>query len=185
MAANATSICTAGACSLTCNTGFGNCDGMVANGCEVNLGTDRNNCGACGNVCPGMMVCSSSACTSMPLYHGWMCPIGGCNTSSYDTMVATADGGFYPYNMGDTDACRAWKLAATICTTAPMPYNMPSSTMDWTCPISGGFTDPVFGMFCMVMGQFACSDCQGVCNAMCTHHPLSLRDCMYREVPQL
>ncbi len=65
---NATAACSAGACQVgTCNSGYGNCDGNTANGCETSL-TTISNCGMCGNVCHtfdpnGTSVCSSGACT--------------------------------------------------------------------------------------------------------------------------
>jgi alpha-tubulin suppressor-like RCC1 family protein len=49
--ANAAASCVMGACQLTCNAGFANCDGDPANGCEVNLNSSAGNCGACGNAC--------------------------------------------------------------------------------------------------------------------------------------
>jgi hypothetical protein len=42
--------CAGGAESLFCNDGFANGDGDLESGCEVNLMTDPNNCGALGNV---------------------------------------------------------------------------------------------------------------------------------------
>lgn len=48
------SSCTAGACVVTCDPGYGDCDGNAANGCETF--TDRNpvHCGSCGSSCgPG------------------------------------------------------------------------------------------------------------------------------------
>jgi hypothetical protein len=52
-APNATSSCSSGVCSIMgCGTGFRDCDGAYANGCEAYLATDPNNCGTCGNVCP-------------------------------------------------------------------------------------------------------------------------------------
>ncbi|KAI8471087.1 MAG: hypothetical protein J3K34DRAFT_468555 [Monoraphidium minutum] len=48
-----------------CNAGFANCDGLVANGCEVNLATSAGNCGACGTVCPAATpYCSASTCVA-------------------------------------------------------------------------------------------------------------------------
>jgi len=43
--------CTAGACGFTCEAGWGDCDGVAANGCEVDLATSVANCGACGAAC--------------------------------------------------------------------------------------------------------------------------------------
>jgi hypothetical protein len=31
---------------------YADCNGLFKDGCEVNTGTDVNNCGACGNQCP-------------------------------------------------------------------------------------------------------------------------------------
>ena len=60
---HAVGACAAGACMIgSCNAGFGNCDSNPANGCEVNLQTDTNNCGACGHVCGGTQTCSAGAC---------------------------------------------------------------------------------------------------------------------------
>jgi hypothetical protein len=114
-----------------------------------------------------------------PLYHGWSSPIPGCTTTGWTSTASTADGGSYPYNAGDSNACRAWKLAATICTTQPTAYGYG----DFYCP-SSGFTDPTFGNFCKVSNQYACSDCVGACNATCVYTPLSLRNCSGQEVVQ-
>jgi hypothetical protein len=43
--------CNGGVCSYVCFPGWENCDGKVANGCEVNVNTDQHNCGACGTKC--------------------------------------------------------------------------------------------------------------------------------------
>jgi hypothetical protein len=51
---------------VTCNAGFGNCDGQGADGCEDNLNTDKNNCGGCGVACQAINTsstsCSGGAC---------------------------------------------------------------------------------------------------------------------------
>ncbi|MEI8256018.1 MAG: MopE-related protein, partial [Deltaproteobacteria bacterium] len=117
------------------------------------------------------------------LYHGYADPgIAGCVITSYNTTVATNLGGIYPYNAGDSNACRAWKLAATVCTTAPVQYA--GTTNDWSCPVSGGFTDPAFGTYCLVANQYSCSGCPGACNAACIYNPLSLRNCSGAEASQ-
>jgi len=118
------------------------------------------------------------------LYHGWASPIPGCLTDHYDTTAPTALGGLYPFLAGDSDPCRAWKLAATVCTTPPESYGTIGPYNDWSCPVSGGFSDPVFGSYCSAPMQFSCSDCYGACNAMCEFNPLSLRNCAGVETQQ-
>jgi YD repeat-containing protein len=67
-AANATAACVAGICGVdTCDAGFDDCDQDDANGCETNLGTDSESCGACGFSCATGIanaagVCQSGAC---------------------------------------------------------------------------------------------------------------------------
>ena len=145
---------------------------------------DCNDSGCCAwlsGTCATGTLCGGSGGS---LYHGWVSPISGCSTTSYDSTAPTALGGTYPYNTADSLACRAWKLAATVCTTAPTQYN--GTNDNWTCPASGGFTDPTFGTYCASPGtQYACSTCPGACNASCTYTPLSLRDCSNQEVDQL
>lgn len=60
--ANGTPQCSDGACSLACNTGFGNCDELASNGCEATLATDRMNCGSCGRACTSSQSCVAGTC---------------------------------------------------------------------------------------------------------------------------
>ena len=50
---------------LGCAPGFGDCDGMAANGCEVRIDGDAKHCGKCGNACPNGMQCSSGQCINL------------------------------------------------------------------------------------------------------------------------
>jgi len=59
---NSSPACTSGVCSLVCQAGFGNCDGIYSNGCETNLQTDPNNCGGCGLACQSGQSCVSGVC---------------------------------------------------------------------------------------------------------------------------
>ena len=75
---NASAMCAGGACTIgMCNANFANCDGQAMNGCEVNLQSDRTNCGACGNACDTGRVCIMGACSLQPLYRGLTSPIPG------------------------------------------------------------------------------------------------------------
>jgi hypothetical protein len=62
-APRAVASCAAGRCGIeSCESGFGNCDAMAANGCEVDLRSAIANCGACGATCAAGQVCASGAC---------------------------------------------------------------------------------------------------------------------------
>lgn len=88
--ANSTSVCSGGTCGYVCDSGYADCDGDPANGCETSLSTDPNNCGACGNVCPTpttpntVAACNSGAC-GVACSSGWAdCdgdPSTGCETN--------------------------------------------------------------------------------------------------------
>ena len=70
--ANATANCVGGACALgVCNTGSANCDGVAANGCEVTLAADANNCGRCSNRC--------NVPNGTPRCVGGACGVASCN----------------------------------------------------------------------------------------------------------
>ena len=50
---HASAACANGACVIgSCTSGYGNCDKVDANGCEAQLASDLQNCGACDYVCP-------------------------------------------------------------------------------------------------------------------------------------
>ena len=70
--AHAVATCAVGACGLRCESGYADCDGMAANGCEVALASDAEHCGRCGVRCGGPSatarceagVCGALACAT-------------------------------------------------------------------------------------------------------------------------
>jgi hypothetical protein len=83
--ANAVGACADGQCSVRqCADGFGDCDNDPANGCEANLQTDGEHCGACGTQCAGQF-CVAGTCQTA-------CPSGqtACGTSCV-VLVTNAD----------------------------------------------------------------------------------------------
>jgi hypothetical protein len=46
-----------------CPSGLANCNGLITDGCEINLTTDINNCNACGNSCVNLFPNASSTCS--------------------------------------------------------------------------------------------------------------------------
>ncbi len=47
---------------LRCDDGFSDCDGDVANGCEIDVTDDDDNCGSCGNICAASELCTLGTC---------------------------------------------------------------------------------------------------------------------------
>jgi cysteine-rich repeat protein len=73
-----------GQCLLSCNSGFADCNSNIADGCEVNLASDVNNCGGCGFGCAApdaTMSCSNS-----------QCGIATCSPGFLDCNRSVADG---------------------------------------------------------------------------------------------
>ncbi|MBW1807034.1 MAG: S8 family serine peptidase [Deltaproteobacteria bacterium] len=71
---NATAGCLANQCAIgECDQGFDDCDGLLATGCEMDVTSDLNNCGACGVVCD-LDNCDEHACID-----GVCVPMGTCN----------------------------------------------------------------------------------------------------------
>lgn len=80
---NASSRCTAGVCSITCTSGFGDCNQAIKDGCETELTSAVNHCGMCGNACMASnatTVCERSQCLQSSCNSGY----GDCNASSTD-----------------------------------------------------------------------------------------------------
>jgi hypothetical protein len=83
-APNATAACAAGGtCGFTCAAGFGDCNGLAADGCEARLDT-LTSCGSCGTTCGATESCTAEVCT---------CPDAtpnACGTGAATACVAFA-----------------------------------------------------------------------------------------------
>lgn len=61
--ANGVQLCQDKVCKIAiCQTGFADCNGDYADGCEVDLRKDKNNCGMCGKECAGNRRCANRLC---------------------------------------------------------------------------------------------------------------------------
>jgi hypothetical protein len=70
-------------CTLSCATGFADCDGNPANGCELSI-YDVNHCGSCFNVCGfpgGMAACPTGTCV-----------LTGCNAGTVNCDGQASNG---------------------------------------------------------------------------------------------
>jgi hypothetical protein len=56
-------ICIDGAIAIeSCSKGFADCDSLPANGCEIDIMNDNDNCGSCGNACASSEICGLGFC---------------------------------------------------------------------------------------------------------------------------
>jgi hypothetical protein len=94
MLASGAPVCSAGACGVACELGFGNCDGVLANGCEVDTRVTVTHCGMCGTVCPARAgatsTCAAGAC-GFACNAGFAdCDMNPANGCEVDTRTSTA-----------------------------------------------------------------------------------------------
>ena len=124
-------VCSSSQCAIQlCDLGWKDCDGQVADGCEVDSRSDVNHCGACGNVCGfanANASCASSTCgfTCKPGFWDldgnpangceYACPVGSdsdplnCGSCGF---VCSVPGGTVA-----TYACPAKSCAIATCAT--------------------------------------------------------------------
>jgi hypothetical protein len=124
MRANAQTVCQASACNIACNTGFGNCDAVVTNGCEADLRTNPLSCGMCNRRCAtapnATPACMAETCAITCTAGYSNCNgngIDGCESNTAtDPMNCGMCGRVCPSATGATAACRAGVCALTCMT---------------------------------------------------------------------
>ena len=82
---NVVRSCKVGRCQFECQAGYGNCNSVREDGCELLTSQSPDNCGLCGRVC--MSPNASSVCADS------QCGTGACNT------------GFANCDLGDSNGC--------------------------------------------------------------------------------
>jgi hypothetical protein len=111
--ANGTPSCASGVCQITCSSGFANCDGAVANGCEINLNTDVNHCGSCPKVCSsnhGTPSCTAGVCSIACLTNWANCDgdvNNGCEADLKNDANNCGTCGVKCSSTGGTPSCNA------------------------------------------------------------------------------
>lgn len=116
---HATPECVSGTCVLHCASGWDDCDHDAATGCETDLETTTDHCGACGTRCTnpnGTTACVGGACQPSCSSGTGDCdddPTNGCETSLL-TDVDNCNGcGQQCLNPNGTTACSAGTCAPT------------------------------------------------------------------------
>ncbi|MGE3628687.1 MAG: hypothetical protein AB7P00_02185, partial [Sandaracinaceae bacterium] len=101
--AHARATCSSSTCGIMCDPGWANCDGDMANGCEVDTRTDAMHCGSCPNACPT----AAGATTS--------CAMGSCRLDCLPGL-ADCDGapGCEVDTMNDVASCGGCNQACTL-----------------------------------------------------------------------
>jgi hypothetical protein len=112
-APHAAVTCSNGSCALgPCESGWGNCDGVLSNGCETSTLSSEAHCGKCGEVCS--LPHSSEACAN------GSCTIVSCNSSYMDCNGFEGDGCEADLDEPETcgscsNACPIRPHAVTLC----------------------------------------------------------------------
>jgi hypothetical protein len=74
--------CSLSVCQFACQRGYANCNVDLSDGCEVDLSSDQDHCGACG--------AASSRTNGTPLCTSGMCSMSCNSTEAYDDNVKVA-----------------------------------------------------------------------------------------------
>lgn len=115
--------CVAGACQITCNDGFQDCDDNRDNGCEINTKTSSKNCAECGKACPAAAgysaYCKDSACGQTLCAAGkGDCngdPVDGCETTTTNDVDNCGGCGIKCQAVNANVACVNSQCVITTC----------------------------------------------------------------------
>jgi len=164
---HATATCAQGLCVLgPCDAGWADCNKNPADGCEVALGTDVANCGACGKACSAAN--ASAACKD------GACAIAACHAGFTDCNGQAADG-CETATASDVNNCGG-------CGKACAAPNGTPGCQGGACVVTGcaaGFADcnGLAGDGCEVALLVSVGNC-GACGNACPALPNATAGCM-------
>jgi hypothetical protein len=112
---HAAALCANAACVIgQCLAGYGDCNKDATDGCEHNLTTDQNNCGACGNVCALTPQTASVTCVASS------CAVAAC-TPGYGDCNGTYADGCEVNLLNDPLNCNVCAYSCTACVNGACP----------------------------------------------------------------
>ncbi len=162
---NASPTCVAGACATVCTSGFQDCDGVTANGCEADLRTSVDNCGACGRAC-------------RPAGGSGVCMGGVCSVRACDAGRADCDGD--PSNGCEADTTRDLRACGMCGVACPSPAGSvatcASGTCSFTCNTGLANCDGVASNGCETDTRVTTAHCGG-CGMACADRTNSAATC--------
>ena len=150
--AHATPVCVASACDSKCDPGWGNCPGWPGGGCDTDLSSDNQNCGACNNSClyaPNATgTCMNGACV-LNCNKGW----GDCDNNAANGCEANLNldgncggcGRVCQTGLCTNGACPSEALVQNLATSAALALDSTkayfgSPTAAMAIPKAGGAT---------------------------------------------
>lgn len=99
-----------------CKEGFADCDGDPSNGCEIDLMSDSNNCGACNEQCEASETCNGGTCVSDCFLLNWYIDLDGDGFGNCDDFIISCDpvGLYMTLVCGDCDDTNPYIHPAAI-----------------------------------------------------------------------
>jgi hypothetical protein len=158
MQAATTSVgCSGAACKVTgCSAGYGDCNGVYTDGCEVDTNTDVNNCGSCGKPCAASLHCFNGTCTAVDL-------------TNLAFQYSSAARNVYVFN---TTACTNLAANVTFCQAHGLQWWKPVSQPDAQALITNAYSHKasinwinIYGVTSAsgVLGGYAVTTDNGAC----------------------
>ncbi len=153
---NATSACSASACAVAvCNTGFGDCDGVASNGCEANLQSDPNHCGACGTACGTGKLCVNGGCAGQAVLTIGPSPV------NYGAVAPGTTSPDQTFTVQNTGGVPTGTITTSITGSTPAQFVISSNTCTGallggtSCAIKVHFSPNVAGPYSAMLGVSA------------------------------
>jgi Cys-rich repeat protein len=183
--ANAAPACRDGRCAIgTCMDPYGDCDGLVSNGCETDL-RGVNNCGACDRACPvrpgATAACDATARACLTRCNGGfedcnLNPLDGCEAAPATDVRHCGGCGRECRLANATSQCAGGRCAIAACApgwgdcdgnaTNGCEVNLESSTFHCgmcgrACPVRSGATPSCAAGACRSTCDPDRADCNG------------------------